>query len=107
MQAVTCKFQVETVRHKIGYSRPIPFAVRPAARAHCPDDWRLDLSSQYFSHPEFLVRSTQEMPRNRFHAMPEYEHTPPLQGVMRRFDSASKVYDNLRLRFSIFACKTP
>jgi hypothetical protein len=65
------KFQVETNRPIMGYSRPIPFAIRPAVReqiAQMIDDDILEISNSSFLNPLTIVDREDKKPRICVHA---------------------------------------
>jgi hypothetical protein len=92
------KFQVETNRPIVGYSRPIPFAIRPAVReqiAQMIDDI-LEISNSSFLNPLTLVNREGKKPRICVEALkinqytiPDYERTAALQELLQRFKGAS------------------
>lgn len=92
------KFQVETDRPVVGYSRCIPFSVRPAVREQLTqtlNDGILEISNSPFLNPSTIVNREGKKPRicidahkiNQF-TIPDYERTPPLQEPSQRFEGA-------------------
>jgi hypothetical protein len=93
------KFHVENTRPIVGYSRPIPFAVRPAVReqiAQMVRDDILEVSNSPFLNPLTVVHREGRKPRicvdarkvNEY-TIPDHERTAPLQELLQRFEGAS------------------
>jgi hypothetical protein len=60
------KFQVESGRPVVGYSGPIPFAVRPAVReqiTHMVSDYILEVPNSPFLNPLTIVNREGKNPR--------------------------------------------
>jgi hypothetical protein len=92
------KFKVETDRPIVGYSRLIPFSVRPAVREQITqmfNDNILEISNSSFLNPLTIVNREGKKPRicvdarkiNQF-TIPDYERTSPLQELLQRFEGA-------------------
>jgi hypothetical protein len=100
------KFQVHTDRPIIGYSRPIPFAVRPAVREQIKQmekDDILETSTSPILNPLTVVTKENGKIRicidarkvNQF-TIPDHERTPPLQELLQKFHGA-KYFTSLDL----------
>jgi hypothetical protein len=92
------KFQVDTDKPIVGYSRPIPFAIRPAVREQIDQMLRddiLEVSTSPNLNPLTVVPKEEGKIRicvdarkvNQF-TMPDRERTPPLQELLQRFNGA-------------------
>jgi hypothetical protein len=98
----TYKFHVKADRAIVSYSRPIPFAIRPAVReqiAQTVDDDILEISNSPILNPLTVVHREGKKPRicvdtrkvNQF-TVPDYERVPPpLQELLQKFEGTRYV----------------
>ncbi|PNF31892.1 hypothetical protein B7P43_G07950, partial [Cryptotermes secundus] len=91
-------FQVKTDQPLRSFSRPVPFAFRPAVKLQIQNmikDDILELSNSDVLSPLTVVPREGKSPRicvdarkvNR-HTTPDYERAPPLQELLQRFEGA-------------------
>jgi hypothetical protein len=101
----------------VGYSRPIPFAVRPAIREQIKQmlqDNILEIRNSPFLNPLSVVYKEDKKIRIRVdarrvnqHTVPDRERTAPLQELLQKFEGAQFMSTKL-LRIYKFRCtETP
>jgi hypothetical protein len=102
----TYRFQVEADRPIVGYSRPIPYALRPAVREQIQqmlDNDIIEVSSSPILNPLTVVRKPSGDIRvcgdarrvNQF-TIADHERTPPMNELLQRFHGA-KVFTSTDL----------
>lgn len=102
----TYRFQVEADKPIIGYSRPIPYALRPAVREQIQQmlaDDVIEISSSPILNPLTVVRKPSGDIRicvdarrvNQF-TIADHERTPPMNELLQRFHGA-KFFTSLDL----------
>jgi hypothetical protein len=90
---------VEADRPIVGYSRPVHFALRPAVKSQTEEklqDYILEIGNSPILNPLTVVQRHGKKPRicvdarkvNQY-TIPDYEHTPPLQELLQRFNMTS------------------
>ena len=105
----TYKFEVTPFQPACVYTRPVPFALRPAIRAQIQqllDDDILELSQSPFINPLTIVeregkklRLCVDARRVNQYMVPDKERTPPMQELLQQFDGA-KYMTSLDLEIS-------
>jgi hypothetical protein len=105
------KFNVSTDQPIVRYSRPIPFAIRPAVRAHINQMLKhgiMEISASPILNPLTVVRKESGEIRicidarkaNEF-AVPDRERAPPLQELLQRFNGA-RYFGRTNLEIVVF-----
>jgi hypothetical protein len=92
------KFQIVADQPIVGFSRPIPFAQRPAVRAlinQMMSDGILEISNSHILNPltivdkgEGKIRMCVDARKVNQVTVPDYERAPPIQELLQKFNGA-------------------